>query len=80
MTRQQAINYLRSSGFSRLQIDTVEKAFRPSGEWIYWTDDRKDYVKCSNCDYGEEGEVKYDEQTPYCPVCGSHNPITDMRR
>lgn len=57
-----------------------ESEERPSGKWIWWTDDKKDYVKCSECDYGEEGEVKLDEQTPYCPYCGSHNPTTDIRR
>ena len=38
--------------------------------WIHWTDDRKDYVKCSECDYGEEGEVLLGQETPYCPYCG----------
>lgn len=44
------------------------------GKWIEWTDDRKDYVSCSCCGYGDEGEVYISERTPYCPVCGS-----DMR-
>ena len=30
---------------------------RPKGKWIHWTDDYKDYVTCSCCGYGEEGEV-----------------------
>lgn len=41
------------------------------GKWIDWTDDRKDYCKCSVCDYGEEGEVPYGEEMPYCPWCGA---------
>ena len=41
-----------------------------AGRWILWTDDRKDYCKCSECGYGEEGEVYFGDTTPYCPVCG----------
>lgn len=47
---------------------------RPHGEWIHFTDDFKDYVACSCCDYGEEGEVLLEDKTPFCPVCGA-----DMR-
>lgn len=42
-----------------------------TGRWLDWTDDRNDYLKCSICGYGEEGEVKFGEYTPYCPMCGS---------
>lgn len=42
-----------------------------TGRWLDWTDDRNDYLKCSRCGYGEEGEVKFGEYTPYCPMCGS---------
>ena len=44
------------------------------GKWIVWTDDRKDYAKCSCCGYGEEGEVLWKDTTKYCPNCGA-----DMR-
>ena len=44
------------------------------GKWIHWTDDFKDYVTCSCCDYGEEGEVLLKDKTPFCPICGA-----DMR-
>lgn len=47
---------------------------RPHGEWIHFTDDFKDYVACSCCGYGEEGEVLLEDKTPFCPVCGA-----DMR-
>lgn len=40
------------------------------GRWIHWTDDRKDYVSCSCCAYGDEGEVLLRDITPYCPICG----------
>ena len=41
------------------------------GIWELWTDDRKDYVKCSCCGYGEEGELKLGEESMYCPYCGA---------
>ena len=47
---------------------------RARGKWLLWTDDRKDYAKCSCCDYGEEGEVLWKDTTKFCPNCGA-----DMR-
>jgi hypothetical protein len=47
---------------------------RSRGKWIHWTDDYKDYVTCSCCEYGEEGEVLLSDKTPFCPICGA-----DMR-
>ena len=41
------------------------------GEWIHFTDDIKDYARCSCCGYGDEGEVLLSDITPYCPVCGA---------
>lgn len=41
-----------------------------AGKWIHRNDDFDDWLECSNCGYGSEGEVKYGEGTPYCPVCG----------
>ena len=41
------------------------------GYWVHWTDDRKDYCSCSECGYGDEGEVLLDNRTPFCPVCGT---------
>ena len=50
---------------------------RPKGKWIHWTDDYKDYCTCSECGYGEEGEVLLKDKTPYCPYCGSYNGGND---
>ena len=52
----------------------LEQQPRPRGKWIHWTDDYKDYVTCSCCEYGEEGEVLLSDKTPVCPICGA-----DMR-
>lgn len=46
---------------------------RPNGKWIHWTDDYKDYCTCSECGYGEEGELFLKNITPFCPYCGSYN-------
>lgn len=40
-------------------------------KWIHWTDDYKDYASCSECDFGEEGELLLKDITPYCPWCGA---------
>lgn len=42
-----------------------------TGLWIWWTDDRADYYECSECGYGDEGEVKFGEETNFCPCCGA---------
>ena len=42
-----------------------------TGRWIWWTDDRKDYAKCSECCFGEEGEMFWSDVTNYCPNCGA---------
>ena len=51
---------------------------RPKGKWNHYTDDRNDYVECSECHYGDEGEVKlgYPQKMGwrFCPHCGA-----DMR-
>lgn len=44
---------------------------RRKGEWIHWTDDRNDYMKCSECGWGEEGEVSFGDETKFCPNCGA---------
>lgn len=43
---------------------------QPTGKWISFTDDYRDYAKCSECDFGEEGEVYLEDITSYCPHCG----------
>lgn len=86
MTKKEALEILREcrdKGFCHttynakqfflardMAISALEHEPR-TGRWLDWTDDRKDYLKCSICGYGEEGEVKFGEYTPYCPICGS---------
>lgn len=38
--------------------------------WIHWTDDRKDYAQCPNCELGSEGEILWEDRTNFCPYCG----------
>ena len=49
-------------------IDSLTSS-NPRG-WNLWTDDYSDYVACPVCGYGEEGEVKLADATPFCPMCG----------
>lgn len=60
--------------FSEFEQQPSVTPSRPKGKWIHWTDDYKDYVTCSCCEYGEEGEVLLSDKTPFCPICGA-----DMR-
>ena len=60
------------SGITPEEKDKLLEEIRPTGEWILWTDDRKDYIKCPFCGYGDEGEIKADEGTPFCPQCGAY--------
>ncbi len=41
------------------------------GHWIHRNDDHNDWLECSECGYGDEGEVKFGEETDYCPHCGA---------
>lgn len=45
------------------------------GEWIKHNDDCFDWYECSECGFGDEGEMlyssKYDVRTNYCPQCGA---------
>lgn len=44
-----------------------------TGKWLHRNDDHNDWSECSECGYGDEGEVKFGEETPCCPYCGSRN-------
>lgn len=83
MTNEEAIQLLVNATYSEewqgnedlqtahnMAIKALEQEPK-TGRWLDWTDDRNDYLKCSICGYGEEGEVKFGEYTPYCPMCGS---------
>ena len=37
--------------------------------WIKKNDDHFDWLECSECGYGSEGEVE--KATPFCPICGA---------
>lgn len=52
-------------------VNALPSVILKTGNWIQWTDDRKDYCSCSECGYGEEGEVILGNETPYCPICGA---------
>ena len=89
MTRQEAIAILERlqepepyepqitfDDYDALQmaIDALSQKKRGIGKWVHRNDDYNDWLECSQCGYGSEGEVKYGENTNYCPNCGA-----DMR-
>ena len=45
-----------------------------TGKWVHRNDDFNDWLECSECGYGSEGEVRFGEETNFCPHCGA-----DMR-
>lgn len=46
-----------------------------TGKWIKCNDDCFDWYECSECGYGDEGELEYsamyDVRPNYCPHCGA---------
>lgn len=48
------------------------------GTWIGYTKDNKHYLKCSECDYGDKGEILLEMRNFYCPKCGAYNPIANL--
>lgn len=63
-----------------IDADNCEKIIKAleqepkSGQWVHRNDDFNDWLECSECGYGGEGEVKFGEGTNFCPHCGA-----DMR-
>lgn len=41
------------------------------GRWKHKHDDRNDWLECPFCGYGDEGEVRMDQGTAFCPFCGT---------
>ena len=45
------------------------------GHWIKQNDDYFDWYECSECEYGSDGEMQYNNEfevrTNYCPNCGA---------
>ena len=84
-TENQKSHQLLGETYVKGTIDTLERVeikvdmmdsvipVRIRGKWIHWTDDICDYVRCSRCDYGDEGEVRLGEESSFCPSCGSGN-------
>ena len=78
ISRQAALKLFTETPTYTIFCGTAEKminalpAIKPkTGRWIWWTDDRKDYAKCSECCFGEEGEIFWRDITNYCPNCGA---------
>lgn len=59
-------NFIRPFEKSR-EYNRIEK----SGHWLHKNDDYNDWLECSECGYGSEGEVKFGNETNFCPYCGA---------
>lgn len=75
MTREQAINYLISSGFSEEQIQEIIKALEQEPKTGYWiVEDSGNYngkwstCYCSNC---KDYYTRNWREMNYCPNCGA---------
>ena len=66
-------NYGYEALYQQVREAVINEQFYKKGYWIPWTDDYKDYCTCSNCGYGEEGEILLANKTPFCSACGSDN-------
>ena len=73
MTREQALNYLKSSGFSKEQIQAIVGALGQEPRKGHWIKGYKfpdgEYWRCDKCN--ELVKVKYPMH--YCNNCGSDN-------
>lgn len=49
----------------------LDQRIRPTGSWVHKNDDFFDWLECSECGYGSDGEIKFGEGTSYCPHCGA---------
>lgn len=52
--------------------ETIKTKSMPKmGKWVHMNDDFNDWLECSVCEYGSEGEVPYGKGTRCCPWCGT---------
>ena len=70
MNRQQAINYLLSSGFSEEQINTIEQAFKQEPTT------KNDIRACKSCVYSKDGKCAGTEECHLCMWENQYTPTT----
>lgn len=67
-------NWLQKACIRLAELPSVT-SIRPKGHWVECNDDISDWYECSECGYGNEGEMQYsreyDVRTNYCPNCGT---------
>ena len=53
-------------------IKYIKSSESNTAEWIHENDDHSDWFVCSNCGYGDEGELQGSNPPwfKYCPNCG----------
>ena len=72
ISRQQVLDFFKDDVYVCNEVMNMPSVTpKPkTGHWIFKNDDYYNWLECSECGYGSEGEVKYGEDTPYCPNCG----------
>jgi rubrerythrin len=51
-------------------IEQIRAIVAPKGEWVHHNDDYNDWYVCSECGYGDEGEITTNFPR-HCPGCGA---------
>ena len=57
--------------FVLMNAATVDAVPVRHGRWEHHWDDHDDWLQCSECGYGDEGEVGMNQGTNFCPNCGA---------
>ena len=67
---EEAINQMLDNDEVKAEEQRLVELDQTIGHWIHRNDDHNDWLECSGCGYGDEGEVKFGEGTNFCPNCG----------
>ena len=63
-------NKLRGGIPSDVAVDRIRNIVLPRGVWVHHNDDYNDWYECSECGYGDEGEITTNFPR-HCPGCGA---------
>lgn len=65
------IDWSINLGMVHILVNELPYQHEKVGKWIHKNDDCNDWLECSECEYGSEGEVKFGHGTNFCPNCGA---------
>jgi len=55
---------------SDVAVERIRNIVVPHGHWMHNNDDYNDWYECSECGYGDEGEITK-HMPRHCPGCGA---------